>query len=85
VVSIDPFNATTNRVVVLPTSSRVRGWATEIPYQAGDNLTGVILCDQVRTIDWRVRFAKKAGSVDLTILADVRAKLALIMGLGSTA
>ena len=80
VISSDPFNQTTNRVIVLPTTSRMRGWATEVSYETDDSISGVILCDQIRTIDWRARFARKAGRVRDNTLLDVRRKLAIIIG-----
>lgn len=81
VISIDPFNITTNRVIVLPTTSTVRGWATEVEYETDEALSGVILCDQIRTIDWRARSAKKAGRVKRETLAYVRGKIAIIIGI----
>jgi mRNA interferase MazF len=81
VVSVEKFNATTKRIVVLPTSSRARGWITEVPLVGTNEISGVVLCDQIRTIDWRARSAKRAGHTNPERLIAVRAKLAIILGI----
>lgn len=82
VVSDSEFNASTGRAVVVPITSRVRGFKLEVSLPIDAPISGVALPDQVRTIDWRARFAKPAGTVPPTILEDARAKLAALIGVG---
>ena len=74
------FNAVTGRAVILPITSRARGFLFEVPLPADSAVAGVILPDQVRTIDWRARFAKPAGVVSADVLESARAKLGALIG-----
>ena len=38
-----------------------------------------VLADQVKSLDWRARRAKKAGAVELPVLEDVLAKLEALL------
>ncbi len=80
VLSDGEINPLTGRAIILPITSRVRGdpFETSLPIDAP--ISGVVLCDQVRTIDWRARFAKPAGAAHPDTLADARAKLKALIG-----
>ena len=57
VISPRIFNERTGFAIVCPVTNTVRGWPFEalIPPQA--SITGVVLADQVRSLDWRARGA----------------------------
>ena len=62
VLSTTPFNKTIMLVMVAPITSRVRGHGFEVPL-TGKKVTGVVLCQQVKMIDFTargIRFAEKA-------------------------
>ena len=40
-----------------------------------DQMAGVILVDQLRSLDWRARRAEPAGKVPACVMAEVMAKL----------
>jgi mRNA interferase MazF len=40
----------------------------------------VVLSDQIKSIDWRVRKAKRKGKVSADALAEVRAKIHSLIG-----
>lgn len=80
-VSDAGYNAATGRALVMPITSRVRGWPFEVEMPAGSAIGGAILTDQVRCIDWRARFAKSAGFAPPAVLEDARARLAALAGL----
>ncbi len=82
VISGARHNGVTGRAVILPITSRARGFLFEVPLPETAPIAGVILPDQVRTIDWRARFAKSAGSVPADVLSTARAKLGALVGLG---
>lgn len=78
VLSPEPFNKKIMLALVAPITSRVRGHAFEVPLQ-GQKVTGVVLCQQVKTIDFierGVAFAEKATDV---VVADVLAKVRAII------
>lgn len=80
-VSDAGYNAATDRVVVMPITSKVRGWPFEVALPDGTAVSGAVLVDQVRCVDWRARFAKSAGFVPAAALEEARAKLAALTGL----
>jgi mRNA interferase MazF len=81
VVSGSYFNGLMGRAVVLPITSKARGFQFEVALGHDEDISGVVLPDQIRTIDWRARYAKPAGKVSSDVLDDARAKLAALIGL----
>lgn len=81
VVSERFYNDRSNRVIVCPISSRERGWKTEIKLAEGLPIKGVILTDQIRTLDRELRIFDFIARISDAQLADVRAVLGLILGI----
>ncbi len=75
VLSPEPFNAQIQLALVAPITSRVRGHGFEVALD-GIKTEGVILCQQVKTIDYDYRgveFIEKApDQVTREVLAKVR-------------
>ena len=44
-------------------------------------MRGVVMADQVRSLDWEARRAERAGSVAADTLEDVRERLRPVIGL----
>jgi mRNA interferase MazF len=82
VISGCAFNASSGRAVVLPITSKHRDFPFQIELPPDAPLSGAAMADQVRTIDWRARFAKSAGSVSADVLDTARGKLGALVGLG---
>ncbi len=76
VLSPAPFNKKIKLAMVAPITSRVRGHGFEVPLN-GKKVKGVVLCQQVKMIDFSARgiqFAEKAMAVATSdVLAKVRA------------
>jgi len=76
VLSPAPFNKKIMLAMVAPVTSRVRGHGFEVPLE-GKRVKGVVLCQQVKMIDFSqrgIRFAEKApDAVTSDALARVRA------------
>ena len=82
-VSPGAFNKVTGTPVVLPITTggsfaRRRGFAVSLE-EAGTRTTGVIRCDQPRTLDLGARRGKRLESVPESIMDDVLARLATIL------
>jgi mRNA interferase MazF len=80
VLSSAEFNRMSGRAVVLPITSRHRDFPFQVALPTDAPIAGAAMADQVRTIDWKARFAKLAGSVDQTLLGDARSKVAAVIG-----
>jgi mRNA interferase MazF len=74
------YNAASGRALVAPITSRVRGWPFEVPLPLGLDISGVVIVDQVRIIDWRARHARIAGRAPPAVLEEACAKLAALIG-----
>ncbi len=76
VLSPSIFNKKILLALVAPITSRVRGHGFEVPLK-GKKISGVVLCQQVKTIDFverGVQFAEKApDNVIREVLAKVKA------------
>jgi len=81
VVSPGEFSRATEFAVVCPITSRVRPFGTSVVLPAGLPISGEILTGHVRSIDTLARPIAYAGSVPAEILADVRSKLAALLGI----
>jgi len=47
---------------------------------AGQGVTGVILADHVKSLDWKARRAEKLGRCTTEVILEVRARLAPLLG-----
>lgn len=84
IVSPASFNAFTRLPVVVPITSggnfaRTAGFAVSLD-GAGTKTTGVIRCDQPRTLDMEVRNGKRLERVPEVIVNEVLARLEAILG-----
>ena len=82
IVSPTPFNQLTKTPVVVPVTTggrfaRQRGFAVSLE-EAGTRTTGVIRCDQPRTLDVLARGGRRLESVPEPIMDEVLARLSTI-------
>jgi mRNA-degrading endonuclease toxin of MazEF toxin-antitoxin module len=82
IVSPEAFNRLTKLPVILPITSggsfaRTAGFAVPLT-GAGTKTTGVVRCDQPRTVDLAARGGRKLETIPDTILDEVLAKIAPI-------
>lgn len=62
-----------------PMTTKIKGYPFEVVIKGSQ--TSAALADQVKSLDWKVRKAKRKGQVTASELAEVRAKsVALIQG-----
>ena len=79
VISPASYNVKTGLMVCCPMTTKVKGHPFEVLTQV-DSLACAVLSDQVKSLDWRVRKAKKKAVVASKVMLHVRAKMkALLM------
>ncbi len=78
VLSPSNYNGKTDLMLCCPLTTRVKGHPFEVVINLGKE-TGVILSDQVKSLDWRVRKARHKGSAPAPVLAEVRAKVKALL------
>jgi mRNA interferase MazF len=82
VISPSVFWQASGFAIVCPITSKIRPFGTSVVLPAGLPVSGEILTSHVRSIDTTARPIASAGaSVPEDILADVRAKLAALIGI----
>jgi mRNA-degrading endonuclease toxin of MazEF toxin-antitoxin module len=82
IVSPEAFNRITKLPVVLPITSggnfaRTAGFAVPLA-GAGTKTTGVVRCDQLRTLDLAARGGKKLESIPDAVMEEVLARISPI-------
>jgi mRNA interferase MazF len=75
VVSPSAYNGRVGLALLCPITSRRKGYPFEVELPAGLKVYGVILADQVKSLDWRARRAERLGSVPPDVVADTAAKI----------
>ena len=78
-ISPASYNVKTGLMVCCPTTTKVKGHPFEVLTEV-DGQACAVLSDQVKSLDWRVRKAKKKAVVASKVMLHVRAKMkALLM------
>lgn len=75
------YNAKARLAIACPITSQVKGYPFEVELLGAGTITGVVLADHVKNLDWEARrivFEAKAPS---EVLAEVRERLRALLGL----
>lgn len=83
VLSAAAYNGRAGLAVVCPITSQVKGYPFEVLLPAGLPIHGVVLSDQVRSLDWRGRQAELIARVSDHVIAEAVAKLVTLVGFRS--
>lgn len=75
------YNAKALLAIACPITSHAKGYPFEVPLPAGNKLTGVVLADHVKNIDWNARRVEFAGRAPADVVTDVRERLRVLLGL----
>jgi mRNA interferase MazF len=79
ILSPSSYNGRTGLAILCPITSRVKGYSFEVTIPLGLAVTGVILADQVKNMDWRARNTAFICKFPPTIIAEVRKKLSALL------
>jgi mRNA interferase MazF len=83
VLSPRAFNARTGMAFVCLVTSRVKGRPFEVPLPPGGAVDGVVLVEQMRSVDWLDRKASFIAQAPDAVLTDVLARLEAVLGFAS--
>ena len=75
VVSPALYNRASSLALLCPITSRIKGYPFEVLLPAGLAVSGVVLADQVRSLDWRARKARLVDRAPTSVVRDVLALL----------
>jgi mRNA interferase MazF len=79
VLSPATYNGKTGMMLCCPVTTQIKAYPFEVV--VGANPPSAILADQVKSLDWRVRKAKRKGSVATEVLDEVRGKIRALIGI----
>lgn len=78
VLSPESYNRKTGLFLACPVTSKVKGYPFEVPLPEGTAVSGVVLADQIKSLDWKARRAELACFTNSAVVNDV---VALVMPL----
>src|ERR1700694_357466 len=78
VLSPAVYNAKTSLMVCCPMTTQIKNYSFEVVISTVN--PSAVLADQVKSLDWRRRRAKRKGAISADELAEVRAKIRALIG-----
>lgn len=81
VLSPEKYNNKTGLFILCPITKQQKGYSFEVEIPDGLDVSGVILSDQIKSLDWRSRKAEFICRVDDAIINDVLAKISALLDL----
>jgi mRNA interferase MazF len=79
ILSIGAYNGSTGLALMCPVTNQAKGYPYEVPLPAGAPVTGVVLADHLKSLDWRVRRTSYIGVVGQDILDQILDRVASIL------
>ena len=78
VISPRAYNEKVGLALFCPITSQIKGYPFEVVLPRGLKVTGAVLSDQIKSLDWRARQAKRIAAVPPQVIGEVLAKIALL-------
>jgi mRNA interferase MazF len=79
VVSPSAYNEKVGLALFCPITNQVKGYPFEVLLPENSKVTGAILSDQVKSLDWKVRKAEFADKISKTELEEVVSKIRALL------
>jgi mRNA interferase MazF len=79
VLSSRRFATITGYALVAPITRTVRDWPFEVPIEPGQRVSGVVLADQARSVDFVARHARFLGKAPLRLTEIVAERISTIL------
>ena len=80
VLSPSSYNGKVGLAILCPVTSQMKGYPFEVTIPAGSKLGGVVLADQAKSLDWRVRKAEFICKLPRQTTNEVLEKLGTLLG-----
>lgn len=82
VISPGSYNGKTHLAICCPITSNAKGYPFEVSVPAGLPIRGVILSDQLKSLDWHARQAEFIGALPSDALSEVLRKASVLVAGG---
>lgn len=73
------FNIATGYAFVVPITNQVKGSLFEVTPPPGGKVTGVVLANQLRSLDWLTRRAELIGRTTPDLVQEVLARIEAVL------
>jgi mRNA interferase MazF len=83
ILSPAAYNGRVGLAIVCPITNQIKGYPFEVVLPAGLAVTGAILSDQVKSLDWRARNASFICTLPTPTIAEVLQKLNTLVSLAT--
>lgn len=80
VLSPAAYNSKTGMMICCPMTTQIKGYPFEVAIHTTE-VSGAVLSDQVKSLDWRARKATPKGKVSAEELDEVRGKIRSLLGM----
>lgn len=80
VISPQSYNGRVGLAVLCPVTSQVKGYPFEVRIPAGLPVSGAVLSDQMKSLDWQARGAEFICRIPGRTIGEVLRKIALLVG-----
>ena len=77
------YNVATGLAFLCPVTNRIKGGAFEVPIPPGAKVTGVVLSDHLRSVDWIARNADFHSQAPTDLVLEVLARIEAILAIES--
>jgi mRNA interferase MazF len=81
ILSPRSYNTKASLAIACPITSHTKGYPFEVALPTDGAITGVILADHVKNLDWKARRAVFAAKAPAEVVTDVRERLRVLLGL----
>lgn len=79
VLSPEAYNEKVGLAIICPIMNQIKGYPFEVLIPIGLPVTGAVLADQVKSLDWRSRNAERICTLPPRIIAEVLQKLNILL------
>jgi len=81
VLSPRSYNGKTGLAILCPITSHIKGYPFEVVLPDGLPVSGAILSDQVKSLDWRIRDAELICTLPDEIVSEIMQKLGALLSI----
>ena len=80
ILSPRAYNLKERLAIACPITSHVKGYPFEVPLPPGGKISGVVLADHVKNLDWHARRVVFDAKAPADVVIDVRERLRVLLG-----
>ena len=75
IISPREYNQKVGLCLCCPVTSKAKGYPFEVELPPGMKVEGVVLCDQLKSLDWKARNARIIGTLTGRSLKEIQARI----------